>query len=385
MKRLRVGVLYGGRSGEHEVSLASAAAVIANLDRARYEAIPIRIDKDGRWGIADRPPTAMSAGEVIEQARLEAARPARSGREVHLVARPSEETILSIERRVTRNDDTQALVTGLNLDVIFPVLHGPYGEDGTIQGLLELANVPYVGAGVLASAVGMDKALMKLVFAARGLPVCPYRVVLRAEWRQRRDEITAELERALRFPMFVKPANLGSSVGISKAKTAADLAPAIDLAGEFDRKIVVEAAVPEAREIECAVLGNDAPEASVPGEVIPSREFYDYEAKYIDDSSKIVIPADLKEAVAAEIRRLAIAAFQAIDCAGMARVDFLLSRKAGKVFVNEVNTIPGFTTISMYSKLWGASGIPYPALIDRLIALALERHAEKQSLRTSIT
>jgi D-alanine-D-alanine ligase len=386
VKRLRVGVLYGGRSGEHEVSVASAAAVIANLDRARYEPIPIRIDKDGRWAIADRPPTATSAGEVIEQARLEAARPARSGREVHLVARPSEETILSIERRVTRNDDdTQALVTGLNLDVIFPVLHGPYGEDGTIQGLLELANVPYVGAGVLASAVGMDKALMKLVFVASGLPVCAYRVVLRADWKQRHEAIAADLASALKFPLFVKPANLGSSVGISKAKTAAELPEAMDLAGEFDRKIVVEAAVPEAREIECAVLGNDAPEASVPGEVVPSREFYDYEAKYIDDSSKIIIPADLEPAAAREIQRLAIAAFQAIDCAGMARVDFLLARKSRKIFVNEVNTIPGFTTISMYSKMWGASGVAYPALLDRLIALARERHAEKQSLRTTIT
>ena len=386
VKRLRVGVLYGGRSGEHEVSLASAAAVIANLDRARYEPIPIRIDKDGRWAIADRPPTAVSAGEVIEQARLEAARPARSGREVHLVARPSEETILSIERRVTRNDDdTQALVTGLNLDVIFPVLHGPYGEDGTIQGLLELANVPYVGAGVLASAVGMDKALMKLVFVASGLPVCPYRVVLRADWKQRHEAIAADLARALKFPLFVKPANLGSSVGISKAKDQRSLVDAMDLAGSFDRKIVVEAAVPEAREIECAVLGNDAPEASVPGEVVPSREFYDYEAKYIDDSSKIIIPADLEPAAAREIQRLAIAAFQAIDCAGMARVDFLLARKSRKIFVNEVNTIPGFTTISMYSKMWGASGVAYPALLDRLIALARERHAEKQSLRTTIT
>ena len=260
MKRLRVGVLYGGRSGEHEVSLASAAAVFAHLDRTRYEPVAIRIDKEGRWAIADRPPTAMSAAEVIEQARLEAARPVRSGREVHLVARPSEETILSIDRRTAdKRDQGQAVVTGLNLDAIFPVLHGPYGEDGTIQGLLELANVPYVGAGVLASAVGMDKALMKLVFSARGLPVCPYRVVLRHDWTSNRNGVPAELERALGFPMFVKPANLGSSVGISKAKDAASLEAAMDLAGSFDRKIVVEAAVAEAREIECAVLGNDAP------------------------------------------------------------------------------------------------------------------------------
>jgi D-alanine-D-alanine ligase len=310
----------------------------------------------------------------------------RGGREVHLVARPSEETILSIDRRTAdKRDQGQAVVTGLNLDVIFPVLHGPYGEDGTIQGLLELANVPYVGAGVLASAVGMDKGLMKLVFSARGLPVCPYRVVLRHDWTRDRAGVAADLERTLGFPMFVKPANLGSSVGISKAKNADALHAAMDLAGSFDRKIVVEAAVPDAREIECAVLGNDAPEASVAGEVVPSREFYDYEAKYLDEGSRIFIPADLPAATAAEIQRLSIAAFQAIDAAGMARVDFLVERGTGTIFVNEVNTIPGFTTISMYSKLWAASGLAYGSLLDRLIALALERHAEKQQLRTSAT
>ena len=383
MKRLRVGVLYGGRSGEHEVSLASAAAVFANLDRTRYEPVPIRIEKDGKWSLADRPPTAVSAGEVIEQSRLEAARPSREGREVHFMARPTAETILSIDRRTAHADEGRAVVTGLSLDVIFPVLHGPYGEDGTIQGLLELANVPYVGAGVLASAVGMDKGVMKVLFAAAGLPVCPYRVVLRHDWQQARDTIAADLERTLDYPMFVKPANLGSSVGISKAKTRAGLIEGMDLAGGFDRKIVVEAAVAQARDIECAVLGNDAPEASVAGEVVPSREFYDYEAKYLDDGSKIIIPAEIGPRTAADIQRLSIAAFKAIDCAGMARVDFLLSPDT--IFVNEVNTIPGFTTISMYSKLWAASGLAYPALLDRLIALALERHSEKQQLRTSVT
>jgi D-alanine-D-alanine ligase len=383
VKRLRVGVLYGGRSGEHEVSLASAAAVFANLDRTRYEPVPIRIEKDGKWSLADRPPTAVSAGEVIEQSRLEAARPSREGREVHFMARPTAETILSIDRRTAHADEGRAVVTGLSLDVIFPVLHGPYGEDGTIQGLLELANVPYVGAGVLASAVGMDKGVMKVLFAAAGLPVCPYRVVLRHDWQQGRDTIAADLERTLGYPMFVKPANLGSSVGISKAKTRAGLIEGMDLAGGFDRKIVVEAAVAQAREIECAVLGNDAPEASVAGEVVPSREFYDYEAKYLDDGSKIIIPAEIGPRTAADIQRLSIAAFKAIDCAGMARVDFLLSPDT--IFVNEVNTIPGFTTISMYSKLWAASGLAYPALLDRLIALALERHSEKQQLRTSVT
>ena len=386
VKRLRIGVLYGGRSGEHEVSLASAAAVFANLDRTKYDPVPIRIEKDGRWALADKPPTAASAAEVIEQSRLEAARQIRSGREVHLVARPSEETVLSIKRALESSaEPSEALVTGLHLDAIFPVLHGPYGEDGTIQGLLELANVPYVGAGVAASAIGMDKALMKVVFTAHGLPNCEWRVVLRHEWERRSEDILTNLERGLGFPMFVKPANLGSSVGISKAKDRAGLRTAIDLAGSFDRKVVVEAAVPEAREIECGVLGNDAPQASVPGEVIPGREFYDYEAKYLDDSSTTVIPADIPAATAAEIQRLSIAAFQAVDCAGLARVDFLVSRTTGQILLNEINTLPGFTTISMYSKMWEASGVPYQALVDKLLDLAFERHAIKQQLRTSLT
>lgn len=385
VKRLRVGVLYGGRSGEHEVSLASAAAVFTHLDRQRYEPVAIRIEKDGRWTLADRPPTAMSAAETIEQARLDAARPLRGGREVHMVAHSSEATLLSIARGRAASESEQASVTGLNLDVIFPVLHGPFGEDGTIQGLLELANVPYIGAGVLASAVGMDKDMMKVVFGARGLPTCAYRAIRRHDWDARPEAIVADLESALGYPMFVKPANLGSSVGISKAKERAGLVEAIGLAGGFDRKIVVEAAVPEAREIECAVLGNEEPEASVPGEVIPSREFYDYEAKYIDDASRVIIPAELPEETVARIRELSVAAFEAIDCAGMARVDFLLARRSGQIFVNEVNTIPGFTTISMYAKLWEASGVGYPALLDRLISLALVRHTAKQALRTSVT
>ena len=361
--------------------------MFANLDRRRYEPVPIRIEKDGRWSIAERPPATMSAGEVIEQARLEAARPPRPGREVHLVAHPSAETILSIDRSasVASEEGNRAMVTGLNLDVIFPVLHGPFGEDGTIQGLLELANVPYVGAGVLASAVGMDKGMMKVVFAGHGLPVCPYTVVRAPEWEGRRREVLRDLSSALGFPMFVKPANLGSSVGISKATDDASLEAAIDLARSFDRRVIVEAAVPDAREIECAVLGNDAPDASVPGEVIPSREFYDYEAKYLDAASRTVIPAELPAAVAEEIRRLAIEAFRAVDCAGMARVDFLLSRRDDTLFVNEINTIPGFTTISMYSKMWEASGVSYRDLLDRLISLALERHQGRQQLRTSIT
>ncbi len=385
MKKIRVGVIYGGRSGEHEVSVASAASIIKHLDRSRYEPVPIRIEKDGRWTLADKAPTAISAADVIEQGRLEAARPIRPGLEAHLVAHPGDDTVLAIERRSASDIDGRATVTGVGLDVVFPVLHGPYGEDGTVQGLLELANVPYVGAGVLGSAVGMDKAVMKTLFLARHLPVGPYVVVVRHEWQKRMQDISDRVAADLRYPVFVKPANLGSSVGISKAKTPADLLTAMELALQFDRKIVVEAAVPNAREIECAVLGNDEPQASIPGEIIPSREFYDYVAKYLDESSKSVIPAELTGEQVREVQRLAIAAFRAVDCAGMARVDFFLARDSGHIFVNEVNTIPGFTTISMYPKMWEASGLPYPELIDRLIRLALERHAEKQQLRTSIT
>jgi D-alanine-D-alanine ligase len=379
VKKLRVGVIYGGRSGEHEVSLASAAAVFQNLDPARYEAIAIRIEKDGRWALPDRPPQLMKAADVIHASGSAPARLPDRTREAHLVAHPGGDTLITIDRH-----DPQPTVAGLGLDVVFPVLHGPYGEDGTVQGLLELANVPYVGAGVLASSVGMDKAMMKAVFAAKGLPICDYEVVLKREWQRDEHAVMHRIVARLGFPVFVKPANLGSSVGISKAKHATELRAAMNHAAEFDRKVVVEAAVPQAREIECSVLGNDEPEASVPGEIVPSREFYDYEAKYLDEGSRAIVPAPLTEAQTAEIRTLAVAAFKAIDCAGMARVDFLLAGDSGVLFLNELNTIPGFTTISMYSKMWEASGLPYPALIDRLIALAQERHAEKQQLRTSM-
>lgn len=385
MKKLRVGVIYGGRSSEHEISVASAASVIKSLDRTRYEPLPIRIEKDGRWTIADRAPTATSAAEVIAQARAQATRTFRSGRETVLMAHPGGDTLLTIERRpdTSGSDEERAIVTGLGLDVVFPVLHGPYGEDGTIQGLLELANVPYVGPGVLASAVGMDKAAMRVMFAAHGLPLAPWKAFTRREWEAGASTVL-DGSLALGLPVFVKPANLGSSVGISKVKTDAELRPAIEQAFEYDRKIVVEWGVPDAREIECAVLGNDAPEASLPGEVIPAREFYDYEAKYLDEGSRTVVPADLTAEQVAEFQRLAVQAFRAVDAAGMSRVDFLLSRTSGAIYLNEINTIPGFTTISMYSKMWEASGLAYAALVDRLIQLALERHAEKQRLRTSV-
>jgi D-alanine-D-alanine ligase len=376
VKKLRIGVIYGGRSGEHEVSLASAAAVFANLDPNRYEAVAIRIEKDGRWTLPSQPPSLLSAADVIGRGT----EPAETALEAHVVARPGGDTLITIDRSPLQ----RVVVSGLSLDVVFPVLHGPYGEDGTVQGLLELANVPYVGAGVMASAVGMDKATMKLVFAARGLPICDYEVVLKRDWQRDERSIMNTVATRLGFPVFVKPANLGSSVGISKAKHATELRAAMHLAAEFDRKIVIEAAVPGAREIECAVLGNDEPEASVPGEIIPSREFYDYEAKYIDEGSKLLIPAPLKDAQREEVRTLAIAAYKALDCAGMARVDFLLAGDSGLLYLNELNTIPGFTTISMYSKMWAASGVSYQTLLDRLIALAIERHTEKQLLRTSM-
>jgi D-alanine-D-alanine ligase len=386
VKKLRIGIIYGGRSSEHEVSIASAASVFKYLDREKYDPIPIRIEKDGRWVIADRAPVALAASEVIEQSRLASSHQVRHGRPAQLLAYPADEPLLAIERSRTTSDDQRenAYVTGLGLDVVFPVLHGPYGEDGTVQGLLELANLPYVGAGVLASAVGMDKAVMKVLFAARGLAVAPYRVLLHREWRAGKDAITRSIADELGLPVFVKPANLGSSVGISKAKDPVGLASAIDLAFDYDRKVVVEQAVAGAREIEVAVLGNDAPEASVAGEIVPKREFYDYEAKYLDDQSELIIPAPLDDDAHEAIRRMAIEAFRAVDGAGMSRVDFLVERATGRVFVNEVNTIPGFTTISMYAKLWQATGVGYAALLDRLVRLALERHSEKQRLKTSV-
>jgi D-alanine-D-alanine ligase len=387
-----VGVIFGGRSSEHLVSIRSATSVIGNLDRDRYEPIPVYIFQNGHWALPDRPPAAATEADAREYARDQEARPSRAIRETHLVANPSDDhTLLTIERQVGRGDGDAApdpdlaFVRGLHLDVVFPVLHGPYGEDGTVQGLLELANVPYVGAGVLASSVSMDKAVMKVLFAARQLPVAAWRLVRARDWAADRAGVAARLMVELGLPLFVKPANLGSSVGISKAKDAAGLQAAIDLAAEYDRKVVVEQAVPRAREIEVAVLGNDAPEASVAGEIVPSREFYDYEAKYLDDGSTLTIPAPLDGAQMAEVRRLAVEAFLAVDGAGMGRVDFLLDGVTGAWYVNEINTIPGFTTISMYPKLWNATGLGYAGLLERLIELALARYDDKQHLRTSVS
>lgn len=364
------------------MSIASAASVFANLDKARYEPIAIRIEKDGRWMLSDRPPSAPSAADVIDQMR-DGSR-VRGGREVMLPPRPGDDTLILIDRRPGRagGDETAAVLTGLGLDVIFPVLHGPYGEDGTIQGLLELAGIAYVGCGVLASAVGMDKGMMKALFQAAGLTVAPWIIVRDTTWAHDRAGLTKRIEDTLVYPLFVKPANLGSSVGISKVKTPDALPAAIELALSFDPKVVVESAVPGAREIECAVLGNDTPAASVPGEIIPDREFYDYESKYISSGSRTVVPAALDAATIAEVQRQSLLAFAAIEGAGLARVDFLLS-SSGELVINEINTMPGFTTISMYPKLWGASGVDYAPLIDQLITFALERHARQQQRRTS--
>ncbi|MCY4509774.1 MAG: D-alanine--D-alanine ligase [Acidobacteria bacterium] len=383
MRRLRIGIVYGGRSGEHEVSLASAAAIFANLDRKRYDPVPIRISRDGGWSVADRPPGDESAAKTIGRARA-APRAVRDGREVHPIARPGDETLMVVGRTVgppaSVKDDGHALAGTMNLDAIFPIVHGPYGEDGTLQGLLELADIPYVGAGVVGAAAGMDKAVMKALFAAAGLPIVKHETVLRRAWRRDREKILADVSARLDYPLFVKPANLGSSLGISRAADQASLASGIDHAAEFDRKIIVEEGVVPCREIECAVLGNDEPEASVPGEIVPAGDFYDYEAKYLDDRSRTIVPADLAPREAERIRAAAVEAFRAIDCAGMARVDFLLDR-GGRIFLNEINTHPGFTTISMFAKLWEASGVGYPSLLDRLIELALERHAERRESR----
>lgn len=352
-RKLRVGVIFGGRSGEHQVSLASARSIMAALDRDKYDVAPLGITQSGRWLLNGDPLARLLRGG---DGAAEQVIPDNTGRE---------------------------LVPGATgaafppLDVIFPVLHGPFGEDGTIQGLLEIAGIPYVGSGVLASALGMDKLAAKDAFAARNLPQTPYLAVKRKDWEADPAAAIARIEGLLPYPLFVKPANLGSSIGISKAHDCAELRDALAEAARYDRKLLVEQAVPRAREIECSVLGNDDPIASVPGEVVPDREFYDYAAKYLDGDSRLLIPAPIPAALAARVRELAVRAFLAIDCSGLARVDFLLDGGTGQVFLNEINTMPGFTAISMYPKLWEASGIPYPELVDRLIDLALERHADR--------
>ncbi len=361
-----VGVIFGGRSGEHEISLRSAESIIRALDPDKYNVVPIGITREGRW-VASSDATRLLPGALIEEA----------DRDVALLGDPTRRGIACL-------GESGALSLWQSVDVIFPVLHGTYGEDGTIQGLLEMADLPYVGCGVLASATGMDKVIMKLLFEEAGLPSVPFLTVLRAHWEVEPDLIESRIVAEIGFPCFVKPANLGSSVGISRATSPASLSAALELAARYDRKLIVEQGV-DAREIEVSVLGNDTPIASLPGEIIPrGGSFYDYKAKYIDEKgAELVIPADLTTAQTAEIQQMAVRAFQAIDGSGLARVDFFIERHSGRILLNEINTMPGFTSISMYPKLWEASGIGYRELIDRLIALAFERHAEKSRNLTS--
>jgi D-alanine-D-alanine ligase len=352
-RKIRVAVLFGGRSEEHEVSVVSARSVMDALDPETYDAVAIGIDRDGGWHVLPGGPPVLEPGA----SRLPAVEPA-----------PGDEVSLALE------PGSRELVTGTGpepIDVVFPVLHGPFGEDGTIQGLLELAGIPYVGSGVLASAVGMDKAVQKVLFAAGGLPVVPHAAVTRKQWSED-PEAAHAAARDLGYPVFTKPSSLGSSVGISKVKTSADLDGAMDEAFRHGPKALIERAMEGAREIECAVLGNEDPVASVPGEILPASEFYDYRAKYLDQGTRLDVPADLPEETRERIQALSVAAFRAIDAAGMARVDFFVTGR--DVVVNEINTIPGFTKVSMYPLLWEASGLTYPALVDRLIRLALERH-----------
>ena len=387
MKKLRVGILFGGRSGEHEVSLLSAASVLNAIDKEKYEVVPIGITKEGRWLTAEHAehlltgqhePRHLRAGDpevtpgaaVLEKGEAVVVPPEPVHRERGLVPFQSE---AGMARRASDR--------AINVDIIFPVLHGTFGEDGTIQGLLELADIPYVGAGVLGSAAGMDKDIMKSLFRAAGLPIVKHVTFVRSEWEANRKKVQKLVESKMKYPVFVKPANLGSSVGITKAHDRKELPGCIEEAAKFDRKIIVEEGVGgkknKAREIECSVLGNDQPQASVPGEIVPVKEFYDYAAKYLDEGSELVIPAKLTKAETKRVQQLAIAAFQAVDCSGLARVDILMDPKTRKIYLNEINTMPGFTAISMYPKLWAASGLSYSDLIDRLIQLGLERHADK--------
>lgn len=365
--KIRVGLVFGGRSGEHEVSMLSASSVIDAIDKNRFEVIPVYISREGKW----LPPA--SSEKALRMGKEEAA-----ASSVAIIGDPTLSGLIEV-----REGEAPSTAKGPGrVDVLFPLLHGTYGEDGTVQGLLELANIPYVGAGVMASAVGMDKEIMKDVFRVKGLPVVEYLMVKRVEWEKDAAQATKRIEERIAYPCFVKPVNLGSSVGISKAHNREELMEAVNLAAKFDRKILIEAGV-NAREIECGVLGNDEPIASVPGEVIPKKEFYDYEAKYFDDQTELVIPADIPPETAALVRQMAIRSFKAVDCAGLARVDFFLTRDTHKLYVNEINTIPGFTKTSMYPRLWQASGISYSELIDRLLELAIERHRDKNRSRTS--
>ena len=391
MKKLRVGVLFGGRSGEHEVSLLSAASVLKAIDKKKYKVVPIGITKEGQWVTAAHAQRLLKGHAASERrsSRLRAGDPATTsaaavlakGEGVVVPPMPGENRSALVPFQ-TGAGELHPAHNPVKVDIIFPVLHGTFGEDGTIQGLLELADIAYVGAGVLGSAAGMDKDVMKRLFRDAGIPIVKHVTVLRSAWRMDPRKAREQIESALKYPVFVKPANLGSSVGISKVHNAAELAAGMDEAARYDRKIIVEQGVGgkkhKAREIECSVLGNDDPVASLPGEIVPIKEFYDYSAKYLVEGSESIIPAELPQSKQNEVQRLAVAAFRAVDCAGLARVDFLMDPRNGRMFVNEINTMPGFTSISMYPKMWAASGISYPELMDRLIQLGLERHADKK-------
>ncbi len=360
-RKLCVGVLFGGRSGEHEVSLASAASIIRGLDPQKYEAVPIGITKEGHWLVG------AGAQKMLPEVL-------KSGQRVVMSADPTETALIAL-------DGSNA--GGKKLDVIFPVIHGTFGEDGTMQGLLELAGLPFVGAGVLGSAIGMDKDVAKKLMQVAGIPVVPWIAVQRAEWERDAKSIRRAVEKKFKYPVFVKPATLGSSVGMTKVHSRAELGPALDLAAEFAMKILVERAV-SAREIEVSVLGNHDPKASIPGEIVPHREFYDYAAKYLEEGTQLLIPAKLKKSEVKKVQAMAVTAFRALELSGMARVDFFIEKRGGKIFLNEVNTIPGFTSISMYPKLWEADGIPFRELITKLIDLALEQHGEKARTKYQI-
>jgi D-alanine-D-alanine ligase len=390
MEKLRVGILFGGRSGEHEVSLLSAASVLNAIDKEKYEVVPIGITKDGRWLTAEHAENLLTGKLVLEPRNLRAGDPETTpsaavlarGEAVVVPPEPVHRHTGLVPFQTDAAMMRRASDRAINVDVIFPVLHGTFGEDGTIQGLLELADIPYVGAGVLGSAAGMDKDIMKSLFIAAGIPIVKHVTILRSAWENDPKKVQKLMESKLTYPVFVKPANLGSSVGISKAHNRKELGPAIEEASKFDRKIVIEQSVggkkEKAREIECSVLGNDEPVASVPGEIVPGKEFYDYTAKYVDEGSQLIIPAKLTKAETKKVQDLAMAAFQAVDCSGLARVDFLMDPKTRKIYLNEINTMPGFTSISMYPKLWAASGLEYADLIDRLIQLGIERHEDKK-------
>ena len=386
MAKLRVGILFGGRSGEHEVSLLSAASVLNAIDPTKYDVVPIGITKEGRWLTAEHAERLLKGEARHLRAGDPEATPGAAvlaaGESVVVPPEPTHRESGMTPFQTDASTLRRASDRAINVDVIFPVLHGTFGEDGTIQGLLELADIAYVGAGVLGSAAGMDKDVMKSLFRAAGLPIVRHVTVLRSQWEQAPKKVQKLVESKLKYPAFVKPANLGSSVGISKAHDRKELGPAIEEAAKFDRKIVIEEGVGgkknKAREIECSVLGNEDPKASVAGEIVPCKEFYDYDAKYLDEGSELAIPAKLTKSEMKKVQALAVAAFQAVDCSGLARVDFLMDPKSRKIYVNEINTMPGFTAISMYPKLWAATGVSYSELIDRLIKLGIERHEDKK-------